>query len=251
MPHYMAELVLTDQPVLMVGGGRVARRKLAGLQAAGARIRVVAPELDPWIAGQVADGVLDHVPEAFVEAHLEARPRPVLVFAATATATLNRTIAAACRQRGLLCNSADDPEASGFLVPAVVRRGTVTVAVATQGRSPALSRLLKERIEAWLEPGWGPLAGLFGAMRQRVRERLPEGEQRQRFWRATALAAAAEQRFRQEDNHAWFQDRLDRAAHAPLPPGESVLPGSPEALQDGPMPAEFRIPTGHGLPEGR
>ncbi|MEO5346608.1 MAG: bifunctional precorrin-2 dehydrogenase/sirohydrochlorin ferrochelatase [Magnetococcus sp. YQC-9] len=211
MPHYMAELVLTDRPVLVVGGGRVARRKIEGLLDTGARVTVVAPQLDPVVAKWAVAGRIHHRPERFSCTHLESPQRPFLVFAATDKAELNREIGATCVACGLLCNSADDPESSGFLVPAVVRRGAVTLAVGSGGRSPALMRVLKERLDAWLEPGWGALVELFGRRRQAVSARIPDPEARQSFWRTTALAAARDpELLAGKRAEAWFEEQLHR-----------------------------------------
>ncbi|ABK46102.1 precorrin-2 dehydrogenase [Magnetococcus marinus MC-1] len=209
MAHYMAELILTGRPVLVIGGGQVAQRKLRGLMPSGACITVVAPHLSDEIAQLVTTGQLEHWAEPFTPTQLE--PHWSLIFAATGDGALNRQIALLCAEKGYFCNSADGPEVSGFIVPAVVRRGDVTVAVSTGGLSPSLSRLLKERIEAWLEPGWGELAQLFGAMRQTVLARIPHAATRYRFWRHIALAAQQEQRFNQQtDSRAWFENKLDR-----------------------------------------
>ncbi|MBF0262809.1 MAG: bifunctional precorrin-2 dehydrogenase/sirohydrochlorin ferrochelatase [Magnetococcales bacterium] len=210
MPHYMAELVLADRPVLVVGGGRVARRKIEGLLVTGARVTVVAPHLDPVVAEWAVSGRIEHLPGKFSLLLLDRPPRPLLVFAATDQAELNRSIGALCQEYGLLCNSADDPESSGFLVPAVVRRGEVTVAVGSGGRSPALMRVLKERLDAWLEPGWGELAALFGRWRGPIQTRITDPETRQNFWRATALEAVRDPLGPplRGDAEAWFAEQV-------------------------------------------
>ncbi|MBF0462937.1 MAG: bifunctional precorrin-2 dehydrogenase/sirohydrochlorin ferrochelatase [Magnetococcales bacterium] len=212
MVGYMTEMVLTNRPVLCVGGGQVARRKLAGLLPCGPQITVVAPELHPEIGQMVRAGQVRHRAESFAPALLEETPRPVLVFAVTGEAALNREIARQAAQRGLWCNAADDPASSGFLVPAVVRRGPVVVAVSTGGLSPALARLLKERLNVWLEPGWGSLAVLFGAMRERVKQCFADPAARQSFWRETCLAVVRERRFEQGGNDRWLEARLVRAS---------------------------------------
>ncbi|MBF0428182.1 MAG: bifunctional precorrin-2 dehydrogenase/sirohydrochlorin ferrochelatase [Magnetococcales bacterium] len=210
IPHYMAELVLAGRGVMVVGGGRVARRKIEGLLICGAVVTVVAPELDGQVADWVKDGRVVHWPILFATEVLEQETRPFLVFAATASASLNREIASECARRAILCNSADDPSSSGFLVPAMVRRGDVTVAVGTGGRSPALSRVLKERIDAWLEPGWGEVVAAFGDWRQRVTVRIPNGVQRQDFWRECAQEAVKQVGLAREDWDGWFRQQLRR-----------------------------------------
>ena len=210
MVGYMAELTLKGCPVYLIGGGRVAYRKLTGLLPCEPHITVIAPLLHPQVAALVQAGACRHRRVPFSPTVLDDHPRPLLVFAVTDRAPLNRGIAHACRDRGLLCNSADDVESSGFLVPAVVRQGAVTLAVATGGHSPALSRLIKERLQRHLEPGWGALAALFGGMRAHVKERLPEPEVRHAFWRETCLAVERERRFDTLDHTAWFEARLRR-----------------------------------------
>jgi len=208
----MAELRLQGQSVLVIGGGTVATRKIRGLLETGAELQVLAPECSPELRQWQQQGLVSIREAVFTEQDLEIDPRPLLVFAATGSSLLNQGIARMCHHRNLLCNSADDPRTSGFLVPAVVRRGGLTVAVGTQGASPALSRLLKERIEHWLEPGWQGVVEVFGMMRAEVLRRLPDSHVRQAFWRKIALLAEQEQCHRHPDPRSWFLDRLDAAS---------------------------------------
>ncbi|MBF0421792.1 MAG: bifunctional precorrin-2 dehydrogenase/sirohydrochlorin ferrochelatase [Magnetococcales bacterium] len=218
MHYYMAELNLTGRLVWVAGGGVVATRKIRGLLETGAQVMVMAPEFHADICQWQAEGRLQVCAGEFDERELDREVRPALVFAATGAAQRNRQIAAYCRERGIWCNSADDPEVSGFLVPAVVRRGALTVAVGTQGASPALSRLLKERIEHWLEPGWQGLVEVFGAMRAEVVRRLADVSERRHFWRNTALLAERERRYDHGDAKIWFMERLDAASGKKGPP---------------------------------
>lgn len=208
MVGYMAEMVLKGRSVLFIGGGRVALRKLTSVLACGARITIIAPELHPSLVDMVDAGHCVHHVASFSPSHLEGTPSPALVFAVTGEASLNKEIAQQCAKRGLWCNSADDPASSSFLVPAVVRQGPVTLAVASSGCSPALSRLLKEQLQAWLEPGWGPLVALFGSMRARVKEVIPDAPTRHAFWRQTCLAVLKERRYEVMDNAEWFATRI-------------------------------------------
>ena len=209
MSHYMVELRLEGRPTLVVGGGQVARRKIAGALRCGARVTVLSPETEPWIQEQVETGRAHHIQEAFSVAHLEATPRPILVFAATSSKALNREIAYLCTKRGLLCNSADDPKVSSFLVSAMVRRSPIVIGVGTEGHSPALSRLIKERIERWLEPGWGELARAFGEKRPLVKKLFADSESRARFWREACLAVEQEARYAKKSGHGtWLRNRI-------------------------------------------
>ncbi|MBF0123816.1 MAG: bifunctional precorrin-2 dehydrogenase/sirohydrochlorin ferrochelatase [Magnetococcales bacterium] len=204
----MVELPLQGRLVWLIGGGKIASRKLEGLLPCGAQIVIIAPVIDDNIAKLAATGQIQHHSQRFDVTLLERSPPPWLVFAATDDADLNRAIAQHCTAQRIWCNSADDPEVSSFRVAAMVRRGPVTVAVASGGLSPALSRLLKERIEAWLEVGWQSLALVFGSMRAQVRQQITDQPLRQRFWRHIAQQAAAEQRYHYQDNQQWFNQHL-------------------------------------------
>ncbi len=140
---YPIMLDLTGVPVLVVGGGRVALRKIEGLLNVGADVTTVAP----------------HVVDAIraLPVHVAIRPYESndldavrLVITATDDAAVNATVAAEATRRGIWVNSADDPVNCTFTLPAVTRAGTVTVAVSTGGASPALASHLRGEIERWL-----------------------------------------------------------------------------------------------------
>lgn len=168
---------LSGQPVLVVGGGDVAARKIRLLRDAGARPQVVAQDLNEELADLVGEGALTHVPTAFEPAHLSGVR---LVIAATDDAALNRRVADAADAAGLFCNVVDDHEASRSITPSIVRRGPVTVAVSTGGAAPVLARRLRERIEALLPAGYGRVAEFMARHRERV-QGLPV-PQRRRLW---------------------------------------------------------------------
>ena len=208
MVGYMAEMVLKDRRVLFIGGGQVALRKIKGVLPAAPQITVIAPTLHPQLDEMVKSGQCHHQEEQFYPEILDNYTMVALVFAVTGEASLNQEIARHCAQRGLWCNSADDPESSSFLVPAVVRQGPITWAVSSGGCSPSLSRLLKERLELWLEPGWGSLAELFGAKRSLIKQTFPQAAERQRFWRDTCLAVVREQQYNKTDHGRWLETRI-------------------------------------------
>ncbi|MBF0307989.1 MAG: bifunctional precorrin-2 dehydrogenase/sirohydrochlorin ferrochelatase [Magnetococcales bacterium] len=206
MALYMVELVLRDRLVLIAGGGMVAARKVTGMLPCGARLKVVAPQACPQVEALAREGRLQWVVDTFREGHL--KEKPALVFAATGEGGTNREIARICARQGVWCNSADDPEVSGFLVPAVVRRGVISVGVGTSGNSPALARVLKERLEGWLDPQWGEVAVLFGRLRERVKERIRDGEVRSRFWREAAVAVEGVMR-EGKNVEDWLRQKID------------------------------------------
>lgn len=174
---YPVTLLLSGRRCLVVGGGRVAERKVAGLVEAGARVTVVAPEIREGIR---RDGV---------EVHERAfRPDDVdgafLVVSATGIAAVEDAVRARCEATGVPVNAADRPDACSVLLPAVLRRGAVSVAVATDGRSPALASVLRDALAARIGPEVSDVADALGAVRDELhaRGRSTEGLP----WRALA-----------------------------------------------------------------
>jgi uroporphyrin-III C-methyltransferase / precorrin-2 dehydrogenase / sirohydrochlorin ferrochelatase len=133
-------LKLGGRRVLLVGGGTVARGKLAGLLEAGARVTVVAPEVRPEI--EAADVTV--LPRAFRSADLDG----AWLVVAAAPPEVNREVAAAAEDRGVFVNAVDDPAPASAYTGGVFRRGGITIAVSTGGRAPALAGLLREALEA-------------------------------------------------------------------------------------------------------
>ncbi|WP_040844702.1 siroheme synthase CysG, partial [Nitrospirillum viridazoti] len=173
-------LTLTGQTVLIVGGGELALRKARlvagdGGDGRGAHLVVVAPEVHPDLATLAA----------------EVRRRPfaaydldgvTLVFAAGEDEDEAAGVADLARARGLLVNVPDRPALSTFIMPAIVDRGPITVAISTGGTSPVLARRLRARIEAALEPGLGRLATFLDGFRTAVRAVKSDETARRRFW---------------------------------------------------------------------
>jgi uroporphyrin-III C-methyltransferase / precorrin-2 dehydrogenase / sirohydrochlorin ferrochelatase len=135
-------LKLRGRPVLLVGGGRVAAQKLGALLAAGADVTVVAPD----VSGAIADERVRLRQRRFEPADLDG----VWFVVAAATPEVNRDVAAAAEQKRVFVNAVDDPSNASAYLPAVVRRGDVTIAISTGGDAPALAGLLREAIDTVL-----------------------------------------------------------------------------------------------------
>jgi uroporphyrin-III C-methyltransferase/precorrin-2 dehydrogenase/sirohydrochlorin ferrochelatase len=150
---------LAGRSVLLVGGGRVARAKLPSLVAAGARVRVVAPEVAPEIE---ASGVRCER-RAFDPADLDG----VWLAVAAATPEVNAAVARAADARRVFVNAVDDPDSASAYQGGVVRKGGVVLAVSTEGRAPALAGLLREALEASLPDDLGKWAAAAAELRAR------------------------------------------------------------------------------------
>lgn len=159
---YPVNLVLTGRRCLVVGGGSVAARKVRGLLAAGAVVHVVAPEITEEIRG-LTGVTLDERP---YESHdLEG---VWLVVAATGDPEVNATVRKDADAAHTWLNAADDPASCSFTLPAVTRRGPVTVAVSTAGHSPALAKWIKGQVEDLIGPEFATLATLVGEVREQL-----------------------------------------------------------------------------------
>lgn len=162
-PQYPVLLDLAGRSCLVVGGGRVALGKVRGLLAAGARVTVIAPDVADELAG--LEGVVverRRYEPGDVEGHR-------LVVAATDDPAVNRQVFLDGEAAGVWVNSADDPANCAFTLPAVVRRGPLTVTVSTGGHSPALASWLRDRLAAEIGPEYEVLLQLLAERREALR----------------------------------------------------------------------------------
>jgi uroporphyrin-III C-methyltransferase/precorrin-2 dehydrogenase/sirohydrochlorin ferrochelatase len=174
---------LAGRPVLVVGGGVVAARKIEPLLRAGARVSVAADELGETVAARVLRAEVRHVARRFAPELLD---EVWLVIAASDDPTLNARVRAAADARRIFCNVVDQTAACSFQVPAVVERGPLLVAISSSGQAPVLARQLRARIEALLDDSLGTLAALMGRWRRKIRDRLPSPTTRRRFLESLA-----------------------------------------------------------------
>jgi len=224
---------LTGQKVLIVGGGEVALRKISLLERTGALITVVAPYITPELLDRAAAGKLNLVNREFSPDDLHGAR---LVIVATSRRAVNRWIASLSESRNIPVNVVDDLEASRFIVPAIIDRDPVLVAVSTGGASPVLARRLRERLEALIPARIGELASWLRALRESTRRKLRDTGERRRFFEAVVDGPAA-RRFIDGDNQGATRIArrlLATTAAAPRAAGEVTLvgagPGDPELL---------------------
>jgi precorrin-2 dehydrogenase/sirohydrochlorin ferrochelatase len=156
-------LDLRGKSCLVVGGGKVAERKIKALLECGAEVRLVARDLTNWLHRQCEAGLMRMAGHEYDEAQLA---NTVLVFAATSDPALNRRVAADAQVRGLWCNMATDPELGSFTVPSVVRRGPLTLAMGTSGLSPAMAKRIREKLESQFGAEWAVALEFLGRLRE-------------------------------------------------------------------------------------
>lgn len=234
MDYLPVFLDLAGRRVLLVGGGEVALRKAMLLLETRAQVRIVAPELHAELARLAAEGRLEHLAVGFVPEHLQD---VVFAIAATDRREINQAVAAAAAARGIFVNVVDDAAGSTAILPAIVDRSPVIVALSTGGHSPTLARRLRGQLETLLPERLGALARFAGRWRARVRAALPDERARLRFWERVLGGSIASEVLAGQEPAAetQLQAELIRApADAVQVKGEVYLigagPGDPDLL---------------------
>jgi uroporphyrin-III C-methyltransferase / precorrin-2 dehydrogenase / sirohydrochlorin ferrochelatase len=172
-------LDLRGRLVVIVGGGPVAERKLALFRQAGARLRLVAPALTASLAAAARAGSFEHRAGSFRAADLDGAR---LAVAATDDPATNRAVAEAADARAMPVNVVDDAALSTGILPAIVDRSPLVIAISTHGTAPALARLVRERIESLLDESVGRLAAFCAAWRQRIKAGIGDLVARRHFY---------------------------------------------------------------------
>jgi len=149
-------LKIAGRQCVVIGGGRVGERKVQGLLAHGALVKVISPELSESLSALLRDGTIDWLPRLYEEGDLAGA---FLVIAATDDPTVQERIHAEAEERNLLLNVADVPKWCNFILPATARRG---------GKSPALASMLRQALEVQFGPEYGVLVNILGALRDTV-----------------------------------------------------------------------------------
>lgn len=174
--YYPLFLNLTDQKCLVVGGGKVAERKILTLLDYDARVQIVAAEITSTLSRLVETGQLGFRQGAYRSFDLAG---VILVVAATNQKEINHQVAKDCFENNILVNVVDDPNHSNFFVPAVVKRGSLQIAVSTAGKSPLLAKKIKEELEVQYGPAFEWLVDFLGELRDKVIKEVANYEQRQ------------------------------------------------------------------------
>jgi precorrin-2 dehydrogenase/sirohydrochlorin ferrochelatase len=181
-PFYPAFLDVRGARCVVVGGGRVAARKAAGLVEAGAQVAVVSPRISGRIEA-AAPGSVEVYRKRFEPSDLDGA---LLAIAATDDPAVNEAVSREACARGILVNVADQPALSSFLVPAAVSRGRLQVAISTGGASPAFAKRLRERIEGLLSPRLAAYLEQMAEARALVIEQVADAGRRARIFEALA-----------------------------------------------------------------
>ncbi|MFN2308325.1 MAG: siroheme synthase CysG [Gammaproteobacteria bacterium] len=223
---------LDGQPCLVVGGGSVAARRVNLLRKAGGQVTVVSPELNTELSGRVAAGEIRHHARRFQAEDLSAVR---LVIAATDDVGVNTEVSRLAQSQGIPVNVVDNPALCSFIVPSILDRSPVLVAVSTGGASPVLARQLRTRLETLIPAAYGRLASLTEEFRPAVKRRITDPDARRRFWEAVLEGPISELVFagREDEARRRIEQLLAKDSAAQLL-GEVYLvgagPGDPDLL---------------------
>ena len=170
MKYYPVLMDVRDRACLVVGGGAVGTRKALGLARAGARVRVVSPEVSPKLvdAAKKTDPAIELIKRPFQPSDLGGVS---LAFAATNHSDINARVRQAAVRANVLCNAAEGEDKGDFILPSVVAREDLIIAVSTSGASPALAKRIRVQLEQAYGPEYGELAGLLAQVRRHLLDR--------------------------------------------------------------------------------
>jgi len=168
MSYFPIYLDMAGRRCLVVGGGAVAERKIASLLEAGAKVTVISPDVTEAVARWSKNNSIQFLARRYQRGDVKGHE---LVFVATNDGSVNAQVHQDGKNQGVWVNAADDPEHCDFILPSVLRRGDLTVAVSSGGNSPALARTIREELEIYFTQEYEQLAGLAAEARVELQKR--------------------------------------------------------------------------------
>jgi siroheme synthase-like protein len=166
--YYPVFLEMKDRRCVVIGGGAVAERKVEGLVAVGANVTVISPAITNGLRELLTQGAIRHVAREYQTGD---RAGYDLVFVATDNSEINAVVSNEARSLRIWVNSADDPDHCDFILPAVIRRGDLAVAVSTGGVSPAVTRAIREELDQYVSADYASFVQIAGEVRRELREK--------------------------------------------------------------------------------
>lgn len=226
-------LDIKNKPCLIVGGGVIAERKVSILARANANITIIAPNITAEIERNLKSNNIDWRQKNFTASDIK---NFLVVIAATDDRAVNAEVAALCRKQNILVNTADDTKNCDFILPSIIDRSPVQIAVSTGGASPVLARMLRTKLENCTPASYGHLAKLIEDNRIKVKEKFSTIDQRRKFWESVLQGPIAELVFANQQSAAQklLEDTINAASEDAAPQGEVYLvgagPGDPDLL---------------------
>ena len=230
-------LDIKNKPCLIVGGGVIAERKVSILSRAQAKITIIAPDITTEIKHKLNSGNLIWQKKVFSADDLQTDLNKYqIVIAATDDRKVNAEVAQFCRDKNIFVNTADDSKNCDFILPSIIDRSPVQIAVSTGGASPVLARMLRTKLENCTPASYGQLAKLIENNRVAIKEKFSTLDQRRKFWEQVLQGPIAELVFANQPGAAQklLDETVKQADNNELPQGEVYLvgagPGDPDLL---------------------
>jgi siroheme synthase-like protein len=218
-PYYPIYIDIEDRDVVIIGGGNVCARKAETMMKYGARVTIVSPEFTEEIEGWARDGQLSLKRKTYDESDLEGA---VLVIASTDHQSVNEQVAADCRRRKIPVNVVDVTPLCEFIVPAIIEKGSIQIAISTGGKSPAIARTLKEDLQRSIGPEYAEINDVLATLREGAKAVLPTDVDRKRFFDGI-IARGVLEMLREGRRTAAYEAIRDACDEAGVPVSERVL----------------------------
>lgn len=183
--YYPIFLDLSGKRCVVVGGGRVAERKCSTLIRTGARITVISPIITKRLAGYREKGLIRHIPRGYKRCDIKTA---FIVIAATDSGEVNEKVAREVLAAGKLLNVVDVPSRCNFIVPSVLRRGLLTIAISTGGASPALAKTIRKELQKLYGREYSGYLDRLRNIRLKVMKEIPDKKEREKFLKGLAAS---------------------------------------------------------------
>lgn len=177
--YYPVYIEMRDQPVVVIGGGKIAEGKVDGLLAVHAHVTVISPELTPRLRDLVKQDQIRYLERTYQTGDLAGA---FMVICATDRADINHRVWQEATANHQLVNVVDDTPRCNFIAPSILRKGDLTIAISTSGKAPALAVRLKERLQRELGPEYERFLELAGELREPLARNVPDFETRKALW---------------------------------------------------------------------
>ena len=173
MKYYPVFWDIADKKCVVVGGGEIAARKVQRLLDCGAKVSVISPELHPELIALKKDRRISHIPSAYESKYIDSA---AMVIGATDNEEINAAISQDASAKGIPVNIVDDPQKCDFILPSIVERGDLTIAISTGGKSPALARHLREELETRYSAEYEIFLRILGDLRLQMAKNAGAGK---------------------------------------------------------------------------
>lgn len=224
---------LKNKSCIVIGAGGIAARKVELLNKAGANVTVISPQISGEMIRFHADKLIQWKQQSYQAGDLSEAS---LVIAATNNSAVNEAVSIEAESLKIPCNVVDNPDLCSFIMPSIINRDPVQIAVSTGGASPVLARFIRTNLESCTPSAYGKLATLVQGYRDNVKQAFPKVEERRKFWESILEGPVAEHVFagRNDDARNLLEKLVDDADADPKYTGEVFLvgagPGDPDLL---------------------